>query len=114
MDVQISVNYPVVDHVSDYDTVQTLVLRQDHLGEAEIVLVLRPGENGDGVVDFVTDILKAAAVTHYTYSAKPGVEWTPDWNVLFPPHLDEVEDDPDEVSEAEYYDELDLLGFCPF
>ena len=119
MEVTVTVDNPIVDYIGDYSSIQIVNLRTDSFGEATIQLVLTPGANGDGVVDFVTALLEKSNVNHYSYSAKPGVEWTPDWEAIYPATaqrlLDEEDDhdfDPIDSFNADEFDELDEYGYA--
>jgi hypothetical protein len=117
MEVTVTVDNPIVDHIGDYSSIQIVNLRTDSFGEATIQLVLTPGANGDGVVDFVTALLEKSNVKHYSYSAKPGVDWSPDWEAVYPASVfldDDDEDDfdvIDKLDDNDEFDEADEYGY---
>jgi 3-dehydroquinate synthase class II len=106
MEVTVTVDNPIVDRINDFGSVQIVNLRTDSFGEATIQLVLTPGANGDGVVDFVTALLEKSNVNHFSYAAKPGVEWTPNWEAIYPAGASmpyEDEDDFDDYPTDDYF-----------
>jgi hypothetical protein len=107
MEVTVTIDNPIVDHVNDFGSVQIAKLRTDSFGEATVQLVLTPGPNGDGVVDFVTALLEKSNVNHYSYSAKPGVEWTPDWEAIYPNSAVLLDDDDEEFDVIDKFDDTD-------
>ena len=107
MEVTVTVDNPIVDYIGDYGSIQIANLRTDSFGEATIQLVLTPGPNGDGVVDFVTALLEKSNVNHYSYSAKPGVEWTPNWEAIYPNSAVLLDDDDEEFDVIDKFDDTD-------